>query len=148
MKKIFLSLFVILAFILYANYQQQASSVPVTANSQPVTSLVAPQPIVLPVRRSGALYKDGAYTSPVTDAYYGNLQVKAVIQNGKLADVMFLDYPKDRSTSIRINTQAMPILRSEAIQAQSANVDAVSGATQTSEAFNQSLSSVLLQAKL
>lgn len=45
-----------------------------------------------------------------------------------------------------INNQAMPMLRSEAIQAQSANVDTVSGATMTSEAFIQSLQSALDQA--
>ena len=82
----------------------------------------------------------------MANAYYGNVQVQAVIQNGQLANVVFLQYPNDRSTSRMINSQAMPQLTQEAIQAQSANVNGVSGASDTSAAFNQSLSSALNQA--
>lgn len=92
-------------------------------------------------------YKDGTYTGISANAYYGNIQVEAVINGGKLADVQFLDYPQDRRTSIRINNQAMPFLKQEAIQAQSANVDTVSGASDSSGAFRQSLASALSQAK-
>lgn len=104
----------------------------------------APAPAPAP---SVGMYKDGSYAGPVTDAYYGNVQVQAVIQGGKLADVQFLQYPNDRSTSIKINSQAMPILKQEAVQAQSANVNVVSGATATSEAFQQSLAAALAMAK-
>ena len=48
---------------------------------------------------------------------------------------------------MRINQQAMPVLKQEAIQAQSAQVDGVSGATDTSDAFVQSLTSALTQAQ-
>jgi uncharacterized protein with FMN-binding domain len=75
------------------------------------------------------------------------VQVKAVIQAGKIADVQFLQYPNDRRTSIRINNIAMPYLITEAIQAQSAQVDVISGATLTSQAFAQSLQSALATAK-
>jgi uncharacterized protein with FMN-binding domain len=60
-----------------------------------------------------------------------------------LASVSFLQYPSDRGTSQRISAQAMPILQSEAIQAQSANVDVVSGATQISQGFISSLAQAL-----
>ena len=80
-------------------------------------------------------------------AYFGMVQVKAVIQAGKIADVQFLQYPNDRRTSIRINNIAMPYLITEALQAQSAEVDIISGATLTSEAFAQSLQSALATAK-
>jgi uncharacterized protein with FMN-binding domain len=96
---------------------------------------------------AGGQYKDGQYTGAVADAFYGNLQVKAVVQGGKLSDVQFLDYPHDRRTSQEINSQAMPWLKDEAIQAQSAQVDLISGATLTSEAFVQSLQSALNQAR-
>jgi len=79
--------------------------------------------------------------------FYGLVQVKAVIQQGKIADVQFLQYPNDRRTSIRINNIAMPYLVTEAIQAQSAQVDIISGATLTSEAFAESLQSALATAK-
>lgn len=96
---------------------------------------------------SNGIYKDGTYTGISANAYYGNIQVEAVINGGKLTDVQFLDYPQDRRTSIRINRQAMPYLKKEAIQAQSANVDTVSGASDSSGAFRQSLASALSQAK-
>lgn len=118
---------------------------PATIPAKPAPSnppVVAP----LPPKQVG-LYKDGQYTGSVADAYYGNVQVKAVISGGKIADVQFLDYPQDRGTSIRINFQAMPYLTSEAIQAQSVNVDTISGATETSRAFRESLDSALAQAK-
>ena len=76
----------------------------------------------------GALYRDGSYTGSVADAQWGVVQVKAVIKNGKITDVQFLQYPNDRNRSIYINSYADPQLSSEAIQAQSANVDIVTGA--------------------
>ncbi len=95
---------------------------------------------------SGASYKDGTYTGSVADAYYGNIQVQAVIKGGKITQVKFLQYPNDRPNSVAINQQAMPYLQQEAIQVQSAHVNGVSGATDTSIAFIQSLSSALSQA--
>ncbi|MFA6502990.1 MAG: FMN-binding protein [Candidatus Paceibacterota bacterium] len=88
-------------------------------------------------------YTDGSYTGPVVDAYYGMLQVQAVIQNGRIADVVFLRHADAQENSRFINNQAMPLLTQEAITAQSAQVDGVSGATFTSEAFKKSLSGAL-----
>lgn len=92
-------------------------------------------------------YKDGTYTGSVVNAFYGNVQVQATIQNGKISSVQFLQHPSDALRSQAINTLAMPNLQQEAIQAQTANVDIVSGATDTSQAFTQSLQSALNQAK-
>ncbi len=96
---------------------------------------------------SPSLYKDGSYTGSVEDAFYGYIQVQAVITGGRLNDVIFLQYPNDNGTSRFINQQAMPILKSEAIRAQSANVDLVSGASDSSPAFVRSLGSALSKAK-
>ena len=124
--------------------QPTASPAPLpTAQPAAPTAQPAP-PTAAPARGE---YADGEYTGPVTDAYYGNVQVKAIVQGGKLADVQFVEYPNDRRTSVRINNVAMPYLISEAIQAQSANVDTISGATLTSEAFAQSLQVALDSAK-
>ena len=92
-------------------------------------------------------YKDGSYTGNSEDAYYGNVQVKTVVSGGKITDVQFLQYPHDAARSLAINTLAMPNLKQEAIQAQTVHVDIVSGATDTSNAFMQSLASALIQAK-
>lgn len=108
---------------------------------------VAPTDVPPPTASPAGQYKDGTYDGPVVDAYYGNVQVEAIVQGGQITDVKFLDYPQDRRTSRFINQQAMPWLTQEAIQVQSANVDLISGATFTSQAFAMSLQSALQQAQ-
>lgn len=92
-------------------------------------------------------YKDGTYTGDVTDAFYGNVQVQATVTNGKIADIQLLQYPNDREESIQISNESIPQLKQEAIQAQNSGVDIVTGATQTSQAFIQSLQSALVKAR-
>ncbi len=152
MRKFLLSLFVIITFVLYAFTKrseslENISVITPTPSPSPYLNNPSPLPTKIPEVVTKSLYKDGEFTGDSVDAYYGNVQVKAVIQNGKISDVQFLDYPHDRSTSVRINSQATPQLTSEAISAQSANVDIISGATATSEAFIQSLQSALNKAK-
>ena len=116
-------------------------------NTTVKTTSVVSKPVSNPTTATQqGQYKNGTYTGDSSDAYYGNVQVQAVIKNGALSNVVVLDYPQDRSTSISKNTRAMPILVSEAIQAQSVNINTVSGATYSSGAFKQSLSSALSQA--
>lgn len=114
-----------------------------TQHSTAVTTTVS-KPVTPKV--SSGKYVDGTYTGNAADAYYGNIQVEAIISGGKLANVVFLQSPNDRSTSRYINQQAMPELKAEAIQAQSANVSGVSGASDSSAAFKQSLASALSKA--
>lgn len=109
-----------------------------------ITSTKAPTPVATAVRTGK--YKDGTYTGSIADAFYGNVQVQVTVSGGNITDVQFLQHPSDRRTSIEINSQAMPMLKQEAIQAQSAQVSGVSGATATSQAFIQSLASALSQA--
>jgi len=95
---------------------------------------------------SNGKYKDGSYTGIVADAFYGKMQVQAVIEGGKITDVKFLQYPNDRGETTEVSNRALPILKSEAIAAQGAKVDVVSGATQDWEAFIQTMQSALDQA--
>jgi uncharacterized protein with FMN-binding domain len=119
-----------------------AASTPAPAQPTPT----APPPPTAVARTAGA-YKDGTYTGPQIDAQWGWVRVQAIIQNGKLTNVRFLEYPNDRRTSVAINRQVMPWLQTEAVQAQNANVDLITGATLTSEAFVQSLQGALNAAK-
>ncbi len=96
---------------------------------------------------SSRQYKDGTYTGSEADAYYGTVQVAVTVQSGKITSVKFLKYPNTHSTSVMINQQAMPYLQQETIQAQNPNnVQIISGATFTSQAFIQSLQAALSQA--
>lgn len=146
MKKVIVTGIVIVLFAVYAVFYRQSSSaiqtLPNTANTTSSSSQTKPTSS----GKSGQ-YKNGVYTGSAADAYYGTIQVKTTITNGQLSDVEFLQYPNDQQESIEVNDAAMPILKQEAIQAQNANVDIVSGATQTSQAFKESLASALSQAK-
>lgn len=126
---------------------QSSGSSSAGASSGSGSSGAAPVPTPTPAPKPKGQYNDGTYTGGVADAYYGTVQVEAVVQGGKLTDVKFLQYPNTHSTSVFINQQAMPYLTQEAVAAQSANVNIVSGATFTSQAFQQSLASALSQAK-
>lgn len=112
------------------------------SNVLPTNTPTTPKPTP-----QSSLYKDGTFTGQVADAYYGSVQAQLVISNGKIAKVNFLQYPNDNRTSQYINSQAMPMLQQETIQAQSANINAISGASATSQAFYQSLKSALQQAQ-
>lgn len=94
------------------------------------------------------IFRDGDFVGKSVDATYGQIQVKAVIHNDKIVDVQFLDHPRRKPTSVMINTYAMPILKTETLTAQGAEVDIVTGATFTSLAFRESMSDALLQAKI
>jgi uncharacterized protein with FMN-binding domain len=72
--------------------------------------------------------------------------VRVVITDGRITDVQALRLPNDRAQSAYISQVAGPMLRSEALQAQSASIDIISGATYTSESYTQSLESALQQA--
>lgn len=91
-------------------------------------------------------FRDGSYRGVASDAYYGLVQVEADVKNGQLVAIKILQYPNDRNTSRYINSQALPMLNQEAIQAQQGQVDTISGATLTSDAYVQSLTDALNQA--
>lgn len=132
--------------------QQPVTQAPTASTSgtsvrTPKPTPSTPTPAPAPKPKPRGQYADGTYTGNAADAYYGLVQVRVTVRGGKLTDVAFLQYPNDRSTSLYINSQAMPLLQQEALQAQSANVSGVSGASETSAAFQESLASALSKAK-
>ena len=79
---------------------------------------------------------------------YGDVQVQITVQSGKITDVNVLQVPWNDRHDQMINSQAVPIYNSEAVQTQSANIDVVSGATVTWEGYTQSLQSAIDKANL
>ena len=75
------------------------------------------------------------------------VQVTIIVTGKRITDVRS-SAPMERPRSAYINKQAIPLLRSEMLQAQSANVDLISGATMTSEAFDASLQAALKTARI
>jgi uncharacterized protein with FMN-binding domain len=74
---------------------------------------------------------------------YGNAQVKVTIKDGRITAIQALQLQANEPKSVQISGQAAPILQQEALQKQSAAIDAVSGATITSASYEASLQSAL-----
>jgi uncharacterized protein with FMN-binding domain len=81
---------------------------------------------------------------PSIDTRFGPVQVAASVSaDGTICAVEVIEYPSDDRRSLSINQQAVPTLVEETLSAQSADVDTVSGATYTSNAYRQSLQAIL-----
>ncbi|WP_448005755.1 FMN-binding protein [Agromyces bauzanensis] len=89
---------------------------------------------------------DGTYSGATVSTRFGDVQVQVTISGGAITDVAALQLTDDDGRSIQISNRAEPILRDEVLQAQSASVSMVSGATYTSAAYLQSLQSALDEA--
>lgn len=90
----------------------------------------------------------GTFSGTTIDTRYGPVQVRIVVAGQKVVDVQPMQLPRDRARSAFISQYSAPILRSEAITAQTARIDIVSGATYTSIAYGRSLDSALKLAHL
>ncbi|MGW2932753.1 FMN-binding protein [Streptomyces sp. NPDC001156] len=86
-------------------------------------------------------------TGDSVETRYGPVQVRITVKNGELTDVTAVTYPQENPRDQEINSYAVPQLNREALAARSANIDVVSGATYTSQGYQQSLQSALDSAK-
>ncbi|MCU1468119.1 MAG: FMN-binding domain protein [Actinomycetia bacterium] len=77
------------------------------------------------------------------DNQYGTVQVRVTLHGTQITDVTPLQMPVDRARSADISQQAAPLLLQEVLQAQSAQIDIVGGASYTSQSYAQSLQSAL-----
>jgi uncharacterized protein with FMN-binding domain len=80
---------------------------------------------------------------PTVATRYGPVQVAVTLVSGKLRDVRALQLPSGDGKTNEINSQAGPLLRQEAMTAQGASIDTISGASYTSDGFRQSLQAAL-----
>ena len=77
---------------------------------------------------------------------YGNVQVKIIVENGKIIDAQAVQAPSGNSD--RYTQMSVPVLRERTIAAQSANIQGVSGASFTSYGWYTSLASAIAKAGL
>ncbi|PLS29576.1 FMN-binding protein [Bifidobacterium parmae] len=96
---------------------------------------------------SDGAFEDGTYTGAVVATSKGDVQVQVTVSGGKVTQVVAVKYPNDNPRSLGIAQKAIPQLSDEAVQAQSADIQMVSGATETSTGFIGSLQDALDQAK-
>lgn len=90
----------------------------------------------------------GTYTGDAVQTRWGTVQVQITVANGKITDAQAVQYPNENPKDQQINAYAVPVLNSEAVAAQSASIDAVSGATVTSDGYIESLQSAIDAAHL
>jgi uncharacterized protein with FMN-binding domain len=91
-------------------------------------------------------YKDGTYAGTTVQHRYGAVTVTVTIAGGKITNVSAqADSAGDRRSS-SINSQAVPMMKTEVLSANSANVSTISGATYTTTAYITSLQSALAKA--
>jgi uncharacterized protein with FMN-binding domain len=136
-----------------ATSEAPSSPLPATeppATAPPATAAPATEPPATEVPPTPA-----AATEPLAEQVvpgqvvrtpYGPVQVEVTVGPSGIVDVQALQLPYDRAYSARISRIVEPMLRDEALQAQSANVDLISGATYTSTGYAMSLQSALDQA--
>jgi uncharacterized protein with FMN-binding domain len=83
----------------------------------------------------------------VVDTRYGTIQVEITVSGGRMTDITHLQMPADSSRSQQISQNSGPRLRQEALDAQSAQIDTVSGATYTSDGYRETLQSAIDRSK-
>jgi uncharacterized protein with FMN-binding domain len=82
-------------------------------------------------------------TGPVENFGYGSIAVRITVVGSRITAVTVPVLDPLEPQSQQISEQAIPILRSEVLSAQSAQIDGVSGATYTSEGYVNSLQAAL-----
>jgi uncharacterized protein with FMN-binding domain len=97
---------------------------------------------------AGALTGERGVAGETVTTRWGPVQVKLIISQQKIVGIRVLQAPTGEARDIDINERALPILNGEALSAQSAQIDGVSGASYTSEGYVRSLQSAIDKAGL
>lgn len=106
----------------------------------PLGTQLLPAPRAPPHQvRPAAARSPAAPRTPAT----GRSRCRSPWPHGKITDAQAVEYPQESGRDVRINSAAVPELNQETLQAQSAQIDTVSGATYTSEGYQQSLQSAI-----
>jgi uncharacterized protein with FMN-binding domain len=122
------------------------ATVPTTAPPGPTSSPPASTAPKTATPKTATPKTAGATRSLTGDPFdnrYGTVQVRVTVQGRTITDVTMIQMPDSHERSLEISQEAEPLLQQEALQAQSAQIDIVSGATYTSEGYAQSLQSAL-----
>lgn len=118
-----------------------------TTKSASTTATQTPAATPAPVKTTAApatKAASGTFTGDSVDVRYGYVQVKITVENGKITDAQAVQAPSGRND--RWTQMAVPILRQQTLQAQSAQISGASGASFTSYGWYTSLVSALAKA--
>jgi uncharacterized protein with FMN-binding domain len=129
--------------VLAATAAGLAATLGFQAHPKAPTTVAAVTTSAPPAKTSSAPSSAKTATGDAVSTRYGNVQLKVTVSGGKITDVQALQVPQSDGKSVEISNFAVPQLRQSALTKQSANVDAVSGATYTSAGYKQALQSAL-----
>ena len=127
-----------------------APTAPVTPTTKPkarATSTASAKAKATMGAGSGGMTATRTVTGAVETTMYGPMQVKVTLEGQKITNVAVVQETNDGQESQSIDAFSIPKLTAETLAAQSARIDTVSGATQTSTGYIGSLQSALDQAK-
>jgi uncharacterized protein with FMN-binding domain len=131
--------------------QQPSKSAPPPSGAAPKTTGPAGAKSAAPgtgtSTKAANTLRNGTFKGSLIETDYGPVELSIVVAGGKITDVKVLKAPTEHTRSQQINTTALPKLRQEALAAQSANIDSVSGASSTSDGYRRSLQSAIDQAR-
>lgn len=115
-----------------------------TPTAQPDDGAATTAPAPAPATTApGGQGQDTLVNGTVAQTRWGPVQVQVKISGGKIVDVTALQVPHGNRQDQEINSYAVPALRSEVLAAQSAQINAISGATVTSDGYRESLQAAL-----
>jgi uncharacterized protein with FMN-binding domain len=140
------------AVVLMFSYHTSTNSIAAAAPVQPVTpdntTTTVDNAAEAPSASSTTKSTSGTYSGSRANTRWGIVQVQITVKNGKITSSQAIEYPNNNGRDQQINAYALPILSQEAISAQSANIDSISGATVTTNGYRSSLQSAIDQAHL
>jgi uncharacterized protein with FMN-binding domain len=117
----------------------------VAAGQPSISAAASPSPGATATDTPQPTASTQTFTGPAINYYFGTAQVQVTMASGKITSVVALQLPSE-GQSAWISQQVEPMLRSEVLSAQSAQINLISGATYTSQAYIQSLQGALDQA--
>jgi uncharacterized protein with FMN-binding domain len=127
-----------------------SSTVPAVEQATPsvVTALPPTSPTPAPTTTAPAAAagtcEGQTIDGPTIDTRWGPVQVEAVVSSsGQICVVDAIQSPNDHRRSVQINQNALPILHTQVMKAQSTDINGVSGATVTTRGYERSLQSIL-----
>ena len=153
MRKTIIILVIVTLLGIAAAYELPAggkttTSTSTSSSSKPqTTSGTTPSQTTQSPSASTGQYKDGTYTGSTSSNMYEDIQVAITVSGGKITNITTPVVNSDSGHSQEINSFALPQLTQEAISAQNAQIDSISGASYTSQSYVESLQSALDQAK-
>jgi len=120
-----------------------SATAPPTAGGSTPAATHSTAPISAP-KTSAPAGKSGSFSGPAENTQYGEVQVSITVSNGKITNANGT-LPQGGDS---IAQNALPQLNQEVLTAQSASIQAVSGATYTSQGYIGSLQQAVNEAGL